>query len=76
MAEEAVRRLDIAVCDKLADICGADDAPVDPERRDNVAADAVLRTVVLEAGGSPLTLIAEAEVMPHDYPRDAKLLYE
>lgn len=72
MTEKAVRRFNIAFCYKLTYICGTDNAPVDFERRDDVTADAVRRAVFRKPRRRALTPVAKAEVVPDDYPRNAK----
>ena len=66
MAEESVGALDLAVLEQLADISGADDAAVERDGGNNVAAKAALGAVGGELFRRALAPPAKAEVVPDD----------
>ena len=76
MAEEGVGALDLTVFEQLADISGADDAAVERDSGDDVAAKTALGTVGGELFRRALAPPAEAEVVPHDERRRVHLVDE
>ena len=73
MAEPAVGLLHLSVFDELPDAGGTDDLPVQHDRRDDIAAEAMILTVLLQALSRTQALIAKAKVVAHHDPADVQL---
>ena len=76
MAEEGVGALDLAVFEQLADVSGADDAAVERDGGNDVAAEPVLGAVSGELFRRALAPPAEAEIVPDDECRRVHLIDE
>lgn len=76
MAEEGVGALDLTVFEQLADVSGADDAAVERDGGNDVAAEPVLGAVSGELFRRALAPPAEAEIVPDDERRRVHLIDE